>query len=170
MVYIWVYFSDLLPSLKLWLNVLPLSLSIMPYFSCHLFLIFSFLSLLGKWILLLFVQHFFLYSIDNFDSHFSCSLSFFFSTLLFFIPTFWVITHNNHFSFMALPWVEVHITQGWVRDKMRPVSALSTHNLCFWSKLRCTCPRREQSQHIIPREVELVKKGKVYYRIKIFGS
>ena len=39
---------------------------------------------------------------------------------------------------------------------------LSTLNLCFWHKLRCTCPRRDQGPHILPRNDELGYKSKIY--------
>ena len=65
-----------------------------------------------------------------------------------FILTFWVITHNSHPQLMVLSWVKVHITQGWVRSKTKSVFALATLNLCFWPKLRCTCPTKNHGQHI----------------------
>ena len=152
------------------------------YLLCPTFfviLIFFFLSLLWRWLLFLFVKHsfslFFIFNWQFWLSHFSYSLSLLFSTLLFFIPTFRVITHTSHPQLMVFPWVEVHITQGRVRAKTRSVSALATLNLCFWPMLRCTCPKRDmskegQGQHIIPRKDELGLKRKVHSKLKSFGS
>ena len=129
--------------------------------------IFILISLLWKWLLLIFVQHsfslsfFFIFSLQFWLSHFSCSLSIFFSTLHFFIPTFQVINYNSHPQHMVLPWVEVHITQGWITSKTRLDSASATMNLWYWPIFWFTYPRRVQGQHSIPREVELVKKTKV---------
>ena len=144
-----------------------LFLSSLPYF---LFCLYLAEVTLCSFCSTLFFSSFFLYWIDHFDlvtSLVHCPFSF--PHYSFFIPTFQVITHNSHPQLMALPWVEVHITQCWVRAKTSSVSALATLNLCFWQKLRCTCPRRDQGQHIIPREIKLVKKMKVYNKLKLFG-
>ena len=80
---------------------------------------------------------------------------FFFLSLYSFNPTFQSIPHNSHPQLMALPWVKVHNTQSWVRAIKRLFTALATLNLCFWHKLRCTCPRRDKAQHIILRKDQL---------------
>ena len=69
--------------------------------------------------------------------------------------------------------------QGWVRADTRSIYALATLNLCFFPKLRCTCQRKDEGQHIINKECELVKKemsiiGSTYLDLKeiklSFGS
>ena len=96
------------------------------------------------------------------------TLLLFFLSLCSFNPTFQSIPHNSHPQLMALPWVKVHNTQSWVRDIKRLFTALATLNLCFWHKLRCTCPRKDQGQHIILRKNQLGWKWKVYFKFKSF--
>ena len=95
---------------------------------------------------------------------------FFFLPLYSFNPTFQSIPHNSHPQFMALLWVKVHNTQDWVRATTRLFSALATLNLCFWHKPRCTCPRRDQGQYIVPRKDQLGWKRMIYFKLKSFGS
>ena len=98
------------------------------------------------------------------------TLLLFFLSLCSFNPTFQSIPHNSHPQLMALPWVEVHNTQSWVRAIKGLFTALAILNLWFWHKQRCTCPRRDQGQHIILRKDQLGWKRKVYFKLKSSGS
>ena len=79
---------------------------------------------------------------------------FFFFTLILSTPLFetlLIIATLNLWYFHESRYIIPKVGQS--QDEI--VSALATLNLCFWPKLRCTCPRRDQGQHIIPREGEL---------------
>ena len=153
--YIQVHFSDLLTSLKLWLSILPLSFFIMPYFFLsslpYFILSFSFvevtLTLFCSTLSLSFLIQLTIFS----ESVLLFDVPFLFHIIVF-IPTFRVITHNIQPQFMSLSWVKVHISQCWVRANTRSVSSLCTLHLCFWPKFKCTYPKKDQGQHIIPRE------------------
>ena len=143
------------------------------FFYFHLYLASRFVLCVCNSYFLFFSTHFFLSFLFFFklinltESPLLITFSFIFPVIIF-KSTFRVTTHNSHPQLMAFPRVEVHITQCWVRDKTRSVCKLASLNLGFLPKLRCTCSRRNQGQHIKLREGELVKKIKTYYRLNIF--
>ena len=161
-----------LPSFTYRLSVLPFHCSI-PLFFLYSYILspcyFPFFLHLCKW-LSSFLACIFFFFFTFLSTNFWVTLLLFFLSLYSFNPTFQSIPHNSHSQLMALPWVKVHNTQSWVRAIKRLFTALATLNLCFWHKLRCTCPRRDQGQHIIPRKDQLGWKWKVYFKLKSFGS
>ena len=129
----------------------------------HVNLIFFYLNFLWKWLLFVFVQPF----ISLYIYIYVCVCVCVFVCLCVYIYN---NNNNSHPQLMDFTWLKVHITQGGVRDKTRSFSPSTTLNFCFFPKWRCTCLKRDQHQYIAPREVDLVKKRKVYYCLKLFES
>ena len=144
-----------------------LYLFISPSFSYSFTLLFPFFLHLCKWLFSFLVCNSWIFFLSTSSW---VTLLLFFLSLCSFNPTFQSIPHNSHPQLMALPWVKVHNTQSWVRAIKRLFTALSTLNLCFWHKLRCTCPRRDQGQHIVPRKDQMGWRRKIYFKLKLFVS
>ena len=105
-----------------------------------------------------------------------CKWLFLVTSFLFFIylhsfnPTFWRIPYNSHPQHMTLPRVKVYNNHGWVRATTRLFCALSTINLDFWHKLKCTCPRRDKANTLFPENISWGDKERSIFRLKSFGS
>ena len=134
---------------------------ISPIFSYSFTLLFPFFLHLCKWLFSFLVCNSWIF----FSTSSWVTLLLFFLSLCSFNPTFQSIPQNSHPQRMSLPWVKVHNTQSRVRTITKVVYALATLNLCFWHKLRCTCPRRDQGQHIVHRKhsVGVKKKGLILH-------
>ena len=136
---------------------------ISPSFSHSFTLIFPFFLHLCKWLFSFLVCNscIFLFFFTFLSTSSWVTLLLFFLSFCSFNPTFQSIPQNSHPQLMALPWVKVHNTQCRVRAITKVVYELATLKLCFLNKLRCTCPRRDQGQHIVPRKDQLGWKRKV---------
>ena len=129
--YIYVYFSDFLPSLTYRLNFHFLSFYLAKFLIFfHLAIFSSFFICVSDSLLFLLVFLVFLTFLST-DSW--VTLLLFFLSLCSFNPTFQSIPHNRHPQLMALPWVKVHNTQSWVRAIKRVVYCISHPKLMLLS-------------------------------------
>ena len=128
---------------------------------CYFLFFLHLCKLLSSFLACISCKFFFFFIFHS--TNFWVTLLLFFLSLCSFNPTFQSIPHGSHPQLMALPWVKVHNTQSRVRAITKVVYLLATLNLCYWRKLRCTCPRRDQGQHIVSRKDQLWWKRKVKF-------